>query len=181
MFVTNSNRENNVIIRREEEKDRDTVYKLVKEAFDSAEEKDGNEQDLVVALRNGESFVPELSLVAEQDGRIIGHILFTEAKVGDYTVLTLAPLSVLPSYQKTGIGTALMNEGHRVANKLGYKYSVVLGSDKYYPRVGYAPADELGILPPFEVPRELFMAIKLSEDAPSVNGVLRYAKEFGIN
>ena len=67
-----------MIIRQEETKDYKAVYRVVKSAFDSAEHSDGNEQDLVNALRNSGSFIPQLSLVAEQGGEILGHILFTK-------------------------------------------------------------------------------------------------------
>ena len=106
--------------------------------------------------------------------------MFTKARVGENVVLALAPLSVLPEYQRKGIGTALIKEGHRIAQELGYGYSVVLGSEKYYPGAGYVPADTLGILPPFDVPRENFMAYKIDENFQKVNGVIEYAKEFGI-
>lgn len=170
-----------MLIRKETPKDYEEVYAVVKAAFDSAEEADGNEQDLVNSLRRGGSFVPELSLVAEQDGRIIGHILFTEAAVGTATVLALAPLSVHPDYQRQGVGSALIAAGHKVAAGLGYPYSVVLGHETYYPRLGYRPASSFGIQPPFDVLEKNFMAIRLREDAPSVHGALRYAKEFGID
>lgn len=169
-----------MIIRQEASGDYDEVYDLVREAFASAEHSDGNEHDLVAALRKSAAFVPELSLVAEVGGRIVGHILFTEATVGDGTVLALAPLSVLPAYQKTGVGTALMEEGHRIARELGYAYSVVLGSETYYPRVGYLPADAFGIEAPEGVPAENYLAIKLREDAAFVSGPVAYAEEFGM-
>ncbi len=124
--------------------------------------------------------LPELSLVAEVDGKIVGHIMFTKAEVGDSKVLVLAPLSVLPDYQRKGIGKALISEGHKTAQRLGYEYSVVLGSEKYYPKAGYVPAETFGITPPFDVPKENFMANKLKAEASDVSGTLKYAKEFGI-
>lgn len=170
-----------MIIRQEKSNDYETVYRVVKAAFDSAEQADGNEQDLVNNLRKGDAFIPELSLVAEVDGRIVGHILFTKAMVGADTVLALAPLSVIPEYQRTGIGTALIQEGHRIAAGLGYAYSVVLGHEAYYPRIGYLPADTFGIEPPFDIPKKNFMACKLTEHAPDIHGIMKYAKEFGID
>jgi predicted N-acetyltransferase YhbS len=167
-------------IRKEKPKDYKAIYAVVRDAFGSAEHADGNEQDLVNALRKGKAYIPELSLVAEENEKIIGHIMFTKARVGENVVLVLAPLSVLPEYQRKGIGTALIKEGHRIAQELGYGYSVVLGSEKYYPGAGYVPADTLGILPPFDVPRENFMAYKIDENFQKVNGVIEYAKEFGI-
>lgn len=170
-----------MLIRKEEPKDYEIIYSLVKDAFDSTEHSDGNEQDLVNALRKGDAFIPELSLVAETDGKIVGHIMFTKAKVAGNTVLVLAPLSVLPEYQRKGIGTALIKEGHKIANELGYEYSVVLGSEKYYPRAGYLPADNFGIKPSFDVPNENFMACKIKEGASDIHGIIKYAEEFGID
>lgn len=170
-----------MLIRKEEPKDYEIIYSVVKDAFDSAEHSDGNEQDLVNALRKGEAFIPDLSLVAEINGKIVGHIMFTRAKVGEDTVLVLAPLSVLPEYQRKGIGISLIKEGHKIANKLGYAYSVVLGSQRYYPKTGYLPADKFGIKPSFDVPNENFMAYKIKEDASDIHGIIKYAKEFGID
>lgn len=169
-----------MIIRRENEKDYEEIYALVKQAFESAEQADGNEQDLVNNLRSGNAYIPELSLVAEIDEKIVGHIMFSKAFVGNCEVLALAPLSVLPAYQRQGIGTALIKEGHRIAGKLGYSYSVVLGSENYYPKAGYLPADEYGIKAPFDVPRNNFMAYKLRDIVPEISGTMKYAKEFGI-
>lgn len=174
-------RKDTMLIRKEEPKDYEIVYSLVKEAFDSAEHSDGNEQDLVKALRKGEAYIPDLSLVAEIDGKIVGHIMFTRAKIGGNMVLVLAPLSVLPEYQRKGIGISLMKEGHKIADELGYGYSIVLGSQRYYPKAGYLPASKFGIEPPFDVPDENFMAYRIKEDVSHIHGIVKYAKEFGID
>lgn len=169
-----------ITIRQETPADHAEIYSLIQTAFASAEHRDGNEQDLVDALRKSEAFIPELSLVAQLDRRIAGHILFTKARIGKTTQLSLAPLSVLPPFQRQGIGTALIQEGHRIAKELGYAYSIVLGSETYYPRLGYAPASLYGIRPPFEVPDANFMAFPLRIPAPQISGVLEYAPEFEI-
>ena len=169
-----------MLIRRETPKDYEEVYNLITEAFATAEHADGNEQDLVVALRKGSAFIPELSLVAEINGELAGHILFTKAMVGKDEVLVLAPLSVKPKYQKQGVGTALMKEGHRIANELGYQYSLVLGSEFYYPKVGYIQAEQIGVEVPDGIPSANFMAMKLQENARAISGAVTYAKEFGI-
>lgn len=167
-------------IRKAEPKDFPEIRILVKAAFASAEHADGNEAELVEALRAGEAYLPELSLVAEEHGRIIGHVLFTRATVASEAVLALAPLSVLPDRQRRGVGSALVLEGHRIAAQMGFGYSVVLGSNAYYPRFGYKPAKTFGITAPFDVPEAYFMACRLRSDAPAIRGVMTYAKEFGI-
>lgn len=172
---------NHLEIRQEAPQDYAVIYQLVKEAFASAEKSDGNEQDLVSALRISDAFVPALSLVAVVDGNIVGHILFTNVSVGTHTALALAPLSVHPAYQRRGIGLALMKKGHKIAQQLGYEYSIVLGSSKYYSKVGYVPARTYGITAPFDVPDENFMAIKLTNDAEILNGTVKYDKAFGID
>lgn len=169
-----------MIIRQETVKDYKEVYDIITKAFATAEHADGNEQDLVVALRKGEAFIPELSLVAEKDGEIIGHIMFTKMKVGNDEVLALAPLSVKPGFQRQGVGRALIAEGHRIAKEMGYSYSVVLGSEIYYPKSGYMPAVNFGIQVPTDIPSENYMAIKLREDAKAISGPVTYAKEFGL-
>ena len=167
-------------IRQETVHDRPVVDRLVTEAFKSAPHASGEEGALVAALRQGGAFLPTLALVAEQDGEIVGHILFTKASVGEQQVLVLAPLSVKPRYQGQGVGTALILEGHRIAREMGYPYAFVLGSETYYPRVGYRPADQLGVEVPQGIPAKNFMAIRLLEDAPALHGPLVYAKEFGL-
>lgn len=167
-------------IRQENEKDYEQVYNVIKSAFEQTEHSDGNEQDLVNALRKSKSFIPEISLVAEINGKIIGHILFTKVKVGEITALALAPLAVLPEYQRKGVGSKLIAEGQKKAAKLNYDYSIVLGSNKYYPKFGYIPASKYNIKAPFEVDDELFMAVKLRENAKAVCGTVEYDDAFGI-
>lgn len=169
-----------LVIRQENMDDYEQVYNVIKTAFEKAEHSDGNEQDLVVLLRKSNSFIPELSLVAVNENKIVGYILFTKVKIGDNTELALAPLAVLPEYQRKGIGTSLIKEGHKIAKKLNYNYSIVLGSNKYYPRLGYIPASKYNIKAPFDVEDNYFMAIKLNENAKTINGKVEYDEAFGI-
>lgn len=167
-------------IRQETKNDYEDVYDVIKTAFETAEHSDGNEQDLVVALRKSDKFIPNLSLVAVEDNKIIGYILFTKIKIGKYEEVALAPLAVLPQYQGKGIGRKLIESGHKIAKGLGYHYCVVLGSEKYYPKFNYVPAIQYRIKAPFEVPNENFMAIKLNDADIKIEGIVEYAKEFGI-
>ena len=169
-----------MIIREEKREDREKVYNLVKKAFETAEHADGTEQDLVEALRKSDAFIPQLSLVAEINGEPAGHVMFTKAKSGSCEVLVLAPLSVTPEYQRQGVGTALIEEGHRIARELGFSYSIVLGSEEYYPRLGYREAAGFGVEVPEGIPSANFMAIQLLEGAPALGGPVIYAEEFGL-
>jgi len=165
-------------IRQENVNDYAQVYNVIKTAFETAEHNDGNEQDLVIALRKSKSFIPGLSLVAVNENKIIGYILFTKVKVGNSIELALAPLAVLLEYQRKGIGTSLIKEGHRIAKQLEYNYSIVLGSNEYYSKLGYVPASKYNIKAPFHVEDKYFMAIKLNEKI--INGIVEYDKVFGI-
>ena len=170
-------------IRKETIEDKEIIYKVVKEAFESAEHSDGEEQNLVNKLRNSESYIEELSLVAVIDEKIIGHVMFTKGIIEDednrYESLGLAPLAILPEYQNKGIGSKLVEEGLRKSKELGYNSCIVLGSEKYYPRFGFKEAIKFGLKSPFEVPSENFMAIELKENAlKDAKGTFIYAKEF---
>ena len=168
-----------IIIREENNKDFNEVYEVIRLAFMNAEHTDHNEYNLVNKLRGSEAFVKGLSLVAEDNGKIVGHILLTKIKIGNSESLALAPLAVLPNYQKSGIGSKLIIESHKRAKELGYRSVIVLGHPDYYPRFGYEPASRWGIKAPFEVPDESFMAIELIENGlKDISGTVNYAKEF---
>lgn len=96
---------------------------------------------IAALLRQRRAFDAELSLVAESNGRVVGHALFSPHKMRllDQTVPTvnLAPIAVEPASQSQGIGGQLITEGHRVAAAKGYRVSVLLGHPTYYPRFGY--------------------------------------------
>jgi predicted N-acetyltransferase YhbS len=126
-----------VKIRTETLRDRDRVRAVITAAFGSPED-----ADLVEALRADACWIPELSLVAEDvDGTVIGHILFTRAHIGTAPALTLAPLSVDPAHQGSGIGSALVRAGLDAARALGERTVTVLGHPTYYPRFGFERAD----------------------------------------
>lgn len=167
-----------ITIRQELEKDFDKVESLIKEAFLNAEHTDNNEHILVKNLRKSDAFIPQLSLVAIVNDNIVGHILFTKIKINNTTQLALAPLAVLPKYQKMGIGKKLIEIGHKIAREMGYDFSVVLGHNNYYPKFGYKEAKIFGIKAPFEISSENFMAIKLNDNNVNVSGIVEYAKEF---
>jgi putative acetyltransferase len=105
---------------------------------------------MIEAIRRSDGFVPKLSLVAEVDGRIDGHVMlsYVQLEGASRRVLELGPMSVEPERQRTGIGSALVREALRRAEPRDEPLVLVLGHPSYYPRFGFRPAAELGIHPP---------------------------------
>jgi putative acetyltransferase len=139
------------------------------------------EADLVDALRrNGKTVI---SLVAEDDGLIVGHIFFSpvaiQSKGAGFTGVGLAPLAVIPEKQNQGIGSMLVEHGLRRCREERHPYVVVLGHPDYYPRFGFVPASRFGIKSEYDVADEVFMVMELRESALSeCAGVAKYQPEF---
>lgn len=155
--------------------DADGVRAVEREAFGG-----DIEAELVDALVAGEAHVPELSLVAEQSGSIVGHVLFTSARAGEVEAVLLAPLAVAPGWQGRGIGSALVRGGLERAAELGFGVALVLGHPAYYPRFGFEVAQPHGIVPPYPVERsEAWMVAELRPGAVSeAAGVVEVAEAF---
>lgn len=171
-----------IIIRQENENDYKITESVVEQAFKRSDY-DPSEHILVSKLRKSHVFIPELSLIAEVDGKIVGHTMLTKLIIKneekEYESLALAPVSVLPSYQNKGIGSALVNEGLKIAKEIGFKSVIVLGHPNYYPRFGFKPASNWGIKPPFDVSDNVFMALELENGSlEGVTGLVVYPKEF---
>ena len=171
-------KKNPLIIREETPADHAAVYALTKAAFAGMEHADGTEQDLVERLRGCGAFIPELSLVAEKDDKIIGHIMFTKITAGGAAALCLALLSVLPEYQRQGVGTVLIERGHEIAADMGYGVCTLVGHADYYPRFGYERASKYGITQPFPAPDECVMVKFLTDASKSVTGAAVFPPEF---
>ena len=168
----------NLKIRNETKKDFSTITNVNDLAF-----KQTNEGKLVESLRKSTSFVPELSLVALTDDKVVGHILFYPVKIksaeNEYETLSLAPMSVLPEYQHKGIGSKLVLAGLEKAKELGYKSVIVLGHPNYYPKFGFEPASRWKITAPFDAPDEAFIALELVEgELINKSGTVEYPHEF---
>ncbi|HZL09565.1 MAG TPA: N-acetyltransferase [Prolixibacteraceae bacterium] len=173
-----------IIIRKEVPDDYQRVFELTEKAFETMEISDHNEGKLVENLRKSDMFISDLSLVAEQNKQVVGHVLFTPVLIDNgqelFESLTLAPVSVLPEYQNQGIGSKLINEGHRIARQLGFTSVIVVGHAEYYPRFGYKPASVWKIRAPFELPSDdVFMALELKEGALNkISGKVVFPEEF---
>ena len=165
----------------------DTSRDVIRAAFQDIEESDHTEHLLVERLRQSDAYIAELSLVAETaDGQIAGHIMLSKAEVisGDraHTVLAVAPLSVLPAFQKSGIGSMLIREAHRRASDSGYDAAVLLGHKDYYPKFGYKKASLSGIKFPFDAPDECCMVAELKPGAlKDIHGTVHYPDAFQID
>ena len=175
--------ENEIIIRQENTSDFKAVFDLIEKAFKSEKMSDSKEQFLVERLRKSSSFIPELSMIAEFENEIIGHILLTKLKIKnnetEFESLALAPVSVLPKYQGKGVGGMLIKKAHKKAKEIGFKSIILLGHENYYPKFGYIQADKFGIELPFDVPKKNCMAIELTVNGLSgVKGMVEYPSEF---
>ena len=136
------------------------------------------EANLVDELRNAD--VELISLVAEENADVIGHILFSPVILdGDLKVMALAPMAVLPEWQSKGVGTKLIGAGLQECEKAGYEAVVVLGHADYYPRFGFIPAINFGIKSEYDVAPEVFMLVELHKDAlQGVTGTVKYHQAF---
>jgi putative acetyltransferase len=142
-----------------------------------------NEGELVMNLRNRAGFLPELSLVADYKGKIIGHILFFPISIlsGSESIptLCLGPMAVLPGFQNKGIGGDLIREGLSAAAVMGFNSVLVLGFPKYYPKFGFARASKWKIKAPFEVPEEAMMAMELKKGSLGFGGgTIEFPQEY---
>ncbi len=140
------------------------------------------EANLVDALRSACQDV--VSLVAISNGQIVGHVLFTPVIVSDsaHNVkgMGLAPMAVLPEYQRQGIGSLLVESGLRILSTRNCPFVIVLGHTEYYPRFGFVPASRHDLDCQWDgIPDEAFMVLVLDETIMSgVSGVARHREEF---
>jgi putative acetyltransferase len=145
------------------------IFDLVKAAFETAKVSNGDEQNYVDRLRSGDCYVPELALVAEEQGRVIGHVMFTKTYVLTGTerveALLIAPLSVELAHRNRGVGSKLVTEGFKVAKQLGFNSVFVVGDPAYYSRFGFRSSARFHIKHVPEIPEPYVMAIELTPNA----------------
>jgi predicted N-acetyltransferase YhbS len=169
-----------VEIRTEAQADHQAVFQLNVEAFGRRDD----EAKLVERIRNSDGFIPELSLVAEIDSKIVGHLLLSKARVEqgreNHEVIVLAPIAVHPLLQKQGIGSRLMKEGLDRCKKLGFNAVFLIGHPSYYPKFGFKPARALDFaLKQFEVSDDVFMVRELNDgELKNIKGDLIYPEPF---
>jgi putative acetyltransferase len=159
-------------IRNESPEDICLIEVLTEAAFKEAPHTSHTEQFIVNALRN--SGVLTISLVAEDEGALIGHVAVSPVTISDGSEnwYGLGPISVLPEKQGEGIGEMLMNRALKRLRSLGAEGCVLLGDPNYYKRFGFSP-DERLILP--DVPPEYFQVISFNDNVPQGNVTYHYA------
>jgi putative acetyltransferase len=166
----------NVHVRQETPADHSAIHAVVADAFGRDEE-----ARLVAALREGG--YGRLSLVAELDGQVVGHLLFSDLPIvaEDSTVpaLALAPLSVVREHQRRGIGIQLVRDGLDRLRQAGHRIVIVLGHPAYYPRFGFSAQLARQLDSPYA--GDSFMALELVEGAlEGVHGEVQYAPPFSM-
>jgi putative acetyltransferase len=170
--------ENMIIIREGREKDEEAVRAVNEKTFGQPDE-----ANIVDRLRK--NCPGQLSLVALDDDEVVGLILFSPAKIESNAKtiegMGLAPMAVLPAWQRQGIGTLLVNRGIEMLRSQGCPFIIVLGHPEYYPRFGFVQASLHGIRSQWDgVPNEAFMILILERAAmKGISGVARYRDEFG--
>lgn len=162
-----------MIIRKEGPSDSEAITRVTMEAFKTLPVSNQTEQYIIKALRS--AGVLTLSLVAEIAGRITGHIAFSPVTISDGAKewYGLGPISVLPGFQKQGIGKALVNEGVSLLKEMGGRGCALVGDPNYYKRFGFHNFPELL----YEgVPQEFFLALPFTEEVPQ--GIVVFHKGF---
>lgn len=143
-----------------------------------------DEADLVEKLLNDQTAQTFLSLIAWQKNQAIAHILFTKANldntINQISLVILAPLAVIPNYQKQGLGSLLIREGLEHLKKQNIDLVFVFGDPQYYQRFGFQPAEKLGFLAPFPLPQkylDAWMVLPLKNNIiGSVSGKIKCAE-----
>jgi putative acetyltransferase len=137
----------------------------------------GQEGRIVDALRSNGAAL--LSLVAVVNDEVVGHIMYSPAAIDHVTGAGLAPMAVLPEYQRQGIGSQLVETGNQKLKASGCPFIVVLGHADYYPRFGFQPAGNFGIRCEWNVPNDVFMILVLDPlKMEGISGMTKYRPEF---
>ncbi|MBD2625256.1 GNAT family N-acetyltransferase [Trichormus variabilis] len=140
-----------------------------------------NEAKLIEKIRSSDRYIPELSLVAEIQSKVIAYILYSYIDlVGKeiLPVLGLAPLAVHPEFQKQGIGSTLVKASLEIADTRGDAIVIVLGHPAFYTRFGFQPSVDYQIESPFPVPANVFMVKTLSSYDDKYKGKVVYPPAF---
>lgn len=167
-----------VLIRRENPADIPAIRAVVTAAFTKADRPGSAEAALVDALRADPGWIPALSLVADDAGVVVGHVVCTWGRVDSRPVLGLGPLAVLPSHQGRGVGKALVHAALGACDARDEPMVVLLGSPSYYGRFGFRNSLEVGVVAPDPDWEPYFQVRTLSAYDGTPHGTFRYAAPF---
>jgi len=164
-----------MLIRKEDPNDYAAVHAVNAAAFETQAE-----ANLVDILRKDAQ--PIVSLVAEEEGVIMGHILFSPVLLSGFTdlkIMGLGPMAVAPKFQRKGVGSALIETGLELCKQLGHGAIIVLGHPGDYPRFGFRPSVLYDITCEYDVPEDVFMVIELQPGyLEGSSGVIKYHPAF---
>ena len=173
MLFARLNGKYQMIIRKETQADIEVITEITKLAFENRPYSRNTEQFIINALRAANALT--ISLVAEIDGKLVGHIAFSPVTFSDGSKnwYGLGPISVMPNYQKQGIGKSLVNEGIGLLKDLGAEGCVLVGDPKYYERFGFRSPKGLKHE---GVPQENFLALPFCDRIPK--GTVQFHRAF---
>lgn len=168
-----------MVIRNETNSDIEAIFRITKAAFEDhpySNHTEPTEPFIINALRTANAL--SLSLVAEDDGKVIGHIAFSPVTFSDGSQnwYGLGPVSVLPELQKRGIGKSLINEGLALLKALGANGCVLVGDPKYYERFGFRSFPDLSVA---GVPPENILALPFNKHIP--HGIVNFHQAFSAD
>ncbi len=174
-------------LRREFKEDFRKVETLTREAFWNVYHPGCSEHFLVHEIRLTEAFIPELDIVAERDKQLVGHIIYTRSKVittphCSFETITFGPISVLPAYQRQGIGSALIRHTLSIAKQMSFRAIIIFGDPSYYRRFGFRSASDFGITTADGQSFDAFMVLELYEGSmKGISGVFQHDPVFNVD
>lgn len=177
VHVTKGDTMDDVIIRQETPAQNEAIERVNISAFGG-----DAEAKLITQMRQSKTFIPELSLIAQVNGRVVGHILLSAIEIvgseGTAKGLALAPMAVMPSQSHRGIGSLLVRAGLTKAASLGYDAVVVVGHPDFYARLGFSKASVWSLRCQLPVPEDVVMAVELRNGVLKKDMVAQYPAPF---
>jgi predicted N-acetyltransferase YhbS len=156
-----------ITIRQETPADFAQIHELVRLAFQTATESDGDEQDHVLALRASDNYLPELALVAVRQDQLVGHIMLTKTRLHqsakNFVVLLLSPICVKQEDRGKGIARQLIDTSLKIAHELGYRAVFLVGEPAFYLHFGFVAARTFKIRDTGNIPEEYVLALELEK------------------
>jgi predicted N-acetyltransferase YhbS len=176
----------NLKIRTERQIEYRAVEELTREAFWNIHVPGCNEHFCLHNMRSHKDFIPELDFVAEQDGKIVGNIVYTRGVIENngksHEVISFGPISILPAYQSQGIGSALIKHSFEKARSMGFTSVFIYGDPRYYHRFGFRCAEKWDIMTSWGKYAVALMAVELVQGAlQGISGKFIESQSFAVD